>query len=343
MGMDGQCGFRNGNGVPSNTPCDGGEDCTAPGESCLGLSLADMDAYTAFIETVNFPPNPFRNPDNTFPPTIPVPNQNGSSTPVNGNPLNGQTAFVSTNPALDAGVFSCDFCHALPTGTTNDLFDGNLEGESQDFKIPHLRNMYEKVGFNVIRAGLQSGDATTNNTNKQMKKGFGFIHDGAVSLTEFLAAPVFQSNTTQERDLFAFMLAFPTESAPAIGRQQHVDNANKNQAPVTTLINALIAQAELGACDLIVKGSLGGVKKGYAYNASSDVFVADSVLDADISESALRGSVGGADVITYTAVPPGAGRRFGIDRDRDGFRDRDEAAAATDPASPNSNAWGYQP
>ena len=106
---------------------------------------------------------------------------------------------------------------SLPTGTTNNLFNGNAEGESQDFKIPHLRNMYEKVGFNVIRPSLQSGNGNNIGLTDQ-KRGFGFIHDGSVSLTEFLAAPVFTSTTQQERDLFAFMMAFATETVPGVGR-----------------------------------------------------------------------------------------------------------------------------
>src|SRR5207248_2319588 len=152
------------------------------------------------------------NPEGTMPTAITVPSQSGGGATATGNPNNGASAF--SNLLLDANAFSCARCHALPEGASRALFNGNLEGESQDFKIPHLRNMYEKIGFDVIRPNLQSGNATNIGLPTQ-KKGFGFIHDGSVSLTEFLAAPVFTSTTQQERDLFAFMLAFPTESAPA--------------------------------------------------------------------------------------------------------------------------------
>ena len=131
------------------------------------------------------------------------------------------TSMAAPSPATPA---TC--CRpARPTTCST----ATLEGESQDFKIPHLRNMYEKVGFDVIRPNLPSGDANNIGLTDQ-KRGFGFIHDGAVSLTEFLAASVFTSTTQQERDLFAFMLAFPTETVPAVGRQQTVTSANKNNA-----------------------------------------------------------------------------------------------------------------
>jgi hypothetical protein len=201
--------------------------------------------------------------------------------------------------------------------------------------------MYEKVGFDVIRPNLQSGNASNSGTVTQ-KKGFGFIHDGAVSLTEFLAAPVFTSTTQQERDLFAFLLAFPTETVPAIGRQVTVTQANKGDATVTATINTLVAQAETG-CDLIAKGVVGGVAKGWVYDPSTDTFEPDSLLEAPVSEAALRGGIGANDVVTYTGVPPGAGVRLGIDRDRDTFRDRTETALGTDPADPNSNPWRWTP
>jgi hypothetical protein len=288
-----------------------------------------MDAFTDFIMTVNYPPNPYRNLDDTMPASLTVPSQSGGGATATGNPNTGRDLFINTN--LDGGVFTCNTCHALPVGTTTNLFNGNLENETQDFKIPQLRNMYEKVGFNVIRPNLTSGNAANIGTSTQ-KKGFGFIHDGAVSLTEFLAAPVFQSTTQQERDLFAFMLAFPTESAPAIGRQVTVTPANKNDSTVTSTIATLVAQAELPTCDLIVRGVVGGVAKGWVYDPSTDTFEPDSLLEAPVSESALRSSLAGADVVTYTGVPPGSGVRLGIDRDRDTFRDRTETFLGTDPA-----------
>jgi YVTN family beta-propeller protein len=332
MGMQGTCSG-------SGAVCNGNAGCPS-GQLCRGLSTADMDAYTAFIMTVNFPPNPFRNVDNSLPASITVPAQTGGGATASGNPGNGANIFVNLN--LDGGVFSCNLCHTLPTGASGNLFNGGLEGETQDFKIPHLRNMYEKVGFNVIRPGLLSGNANNIGLPTQ-KRGFGFIHDGAVSLTEFLASNVFTSTTQQELDLFAFMLAFPTESVAAIGQQVTVTAANKNDGTVVSTIATLVGQAETPNADLIAKGVVGGVAKGWVYDAGSNLFVADSLSEAPASESALRAAIGAADVITFTGVPPGAGVRLGIDRDRDGWLDRSETFVGTDAASPNSNPWQWQP
>jgi YVTN family beta-propeller protein len=304
------------------------------------LSGADMDAFTDFIMTVKYPPNPFRNLDNTMPATISVPAQTGGGAFANGNPTTGQTLFTNNN--LDANVFTCNQCHLLPTGTTNNLFNGTADGESQDFKIPQMRNMYEKVGFNVIRPQLQSGNGSNIGLTDQ-KRGFGFLHDGSVSLTEFIAAGVFTSTTQQERDLFAFSMAFPTETRPAVGGQQTVNSTNKNDGAVIATINTLIAQAEAFACDVIVKGTIGGTAKGYAYDRNANNFVPDQLSEAAVTEAALRASVQAGDVIVYAGVPRGAGTRMGIDRDRDTWPDRSEVALGYDAADPNSNPWEFAP
>lgn len=321
MGMDGFCSV-------SLASCEENTDCPT-GETCLGLSPTDMDDYTDFINTVKLPPNPFRNLNNTMPNSIAVPTGTG-------NPIAGQNGF--TNNLFDAGAISCNGCHLLPTGTTNGLFNGQLEGETQDFKIPHLRNMYEKVGFDVIRPGLQGGDGNNVAATAQ-KKGFGFIHDGAVSLFEFLNASVFQMTTQQRLDVFAFMLAFPTETRPCVGHQETITNANKNDAPTAARIDTMVAQAEAGSCDVIAKGVLGAVAKGYVYDEASNLMTPDTFAEAPVSEDALRTSVTGADVVTFTGVPNGAGVRLGIDRDRDTFLDRVETTDGHDPADPHSNPW----
>ena len=137
----------------------------------------------------------------------------------------GNNIFVNQN--LDGGVFSCNHCHALPdrhhrpTSSTATSRARPRTSRSRTCATCTRRSASTSSGPN-----LQSGNATNIGLPTQ-KKGFGFIHDGSVSLTEFLAASVFTSTTQQERDLFAFMLAFPTESVPAIGRQ--VDGDRRQQ------------------------------------------------------------------------------------------------------------------
>jgi hypothetical protein len=206
-----------------------------------------------------------------------------------------------------------------------------------------MRNMYEKVGFDVIRPNLQTGNATNSDTNIGLpvqKRGFGFLHDGSVSLTEFLAASVFTSTTQEELDMFAFMLAFPTESKPAVGNQITVTSVSTclSGGSVTVAIN----RAALGDCDLTVDGIVGAQAKGYLYNPGTSSFEPDSVVESPLSRSALCNSLASGDVLTFLCVPPGSGERMGIDRDRDTWPDRTEATLGYDPANPNSNPWEFE-
>jgi YVTN family beta-propeller protein len=300
------------------------------------LTSAEMDAYADFIMTVRFPPNPFRNLDDTLPASLTVPSKAGGGATTTGNPAAGANTF--SNVSTD-GPFTCALCHALPTGTTTHLI-GLLGFEDQDLKIPHLRNMYEKVGFATIRLGIQSANPANAGLAAQ-KSGFGFVHDGTQSLVEFLAVPQFTLNDTQERDLFAFMIAFPTETVPAVGRQVAVTAANKNAGGTISTIATLLAQANASRCDVIAKGTLGGTAKGWVWDRTVAAFVPDSLLEQPIGESALRASVAGGDVVIYTGVPLGSGMRLGIDQDRDGWLDRTELALGMDPADPHRNPWQW--
>ena len=268
------------------------------------LSSADMQAYNDFIMTVAYPPNPNQRLDR------------GYSVLAD----SGRVEFESR--PHDGGQ-PCAFCHALPTGTNRLIIPSVLLQESQDFKVPQLRNMYQKSGF-AQASGPQ-------------KRGFGFIHDGSVdNLVNFLRAPVFQFPDTMARyEIQAFLLSFDTGTAPSVGREVTVNGANKNLPGITSLLDSLYAQAELNNCDLVAHGWIGGVMKGFWYQ-SGRTFLSDYDPEGSIPADTLRSWAANGGEITYLGVPPGSGKRMGIDRDRDGYRDRWELALGSDPANPVS-------
>ncbi len=284
------------------------------------LSATDMQKYTDFIMTVVYPPNPNQNLDRTYP-TAPLGQPSAER---------GRFEFV-TNPH-DGGL-RCQDCHQsqpnneffeVAPGMLGILIPGPALQESQAFKVPHLRNMYEKTGF-ADAPGAQ-------------KRGFGFVHDGNVDdLLDFLRAPVFQfpGGDPQRRDVEAFLHAFDTGMAPAVGYQVTVDAVNKNVPIVVARIDTLMDQADAGNIDLVVKGIVGGIPRGYLY-AGGGLFESDREREGTIAEAALRASAGAGAELTYTGVPPGNGPRIGIDRDGDTFRDREEIDAGSNPADPAS-------
>ncbi len=275
------------------------------------LSAAEMQAFTDFILTVRYPPNPIRALDD-----VPTTAQ-------------GVGENIYLNASSD-GEATCNTCHQLPLGG-----DGlsSFEGEVQEFKIAHLRNAYQKVGMFGIGPGLPNA---TGNLGPQVR-GFGFLHDGAIpTVFAFLSAQVFNLNDTQQQQLEAFVLAFDTGLKPSVGQQVSATSTTFADATVIARIDALIARDDAAHCDLVVKGVLGGEQRGAVY-AGGNNFRTDRASEALIDKTTLRNLAAtvGQD-LTYTCVPPGSGQRIGIDRDEDTFLDRSEIDAGSDPADPGS-------
>src|SRR6059036_1371152 len=102
-------------------------------------------------------------------------------------------------------------------------------------------------------------------------------------------------------------------------------------------VDLLIQRATAGECDLVVKGVLNNVQRGWLLDKATGKFQSDRTGDAEVIDADLRRQVATAgQELTYTCVPPGSGVRIGIDRDEDGFPDRTEIEQGSDPADPNS-------
>jgi len=105
---------------------------------------------------------------------------------------------------------------------------------------------------------------------------------------------------------------------------------------VTSRVDLLEARAALGECDVVVKGIKDGLARGWVRLANG-TFASDRIAEPALNEAQMRGvaTAAGQD-LTFSCVPPGSGNRIGIDRDEDGFLDRDELDDGKDPADPAS-------
>ncbi len=269
------------------------------------LTAPKMQAFTDFVLTLEYPPNPIKA-------------LNNSSTSAQ---LAGATFF--SNTVVDGGALTCVSCHALPFGGGG---NSSFEGEPQEFKIAHLRNGYAKVGMFPV-AGNQV-------------RGFGFLHDGAVpTIATFLTAPVFTfaagaAGTTQRANLEQSSLATDTGLRPIVGQQVSATPTTFADANVITRIQLLIDRDNANDCELVVKGVAAGIARGYLF-VGSDNFQPDRASDALINKTTLRNQAAAAgQELTYTCVPPGSGTRSALDRDEDGRFDRNELDAGFDPGDP---------
>src|SRR5262249_30290601 len=156
-------------------------------------------------------------------------------------------------------------------------------------------------------------------------RGFGFLHDGSVDrLFHFHRANLFDLTETEAIQMEQFMMAFDTDFAPIVGQQ--ITLTSTSPAVVGQRIALLIARAAQNECDLVVKGNLNGVERGWVRQASG-MFKSDRASDVLLTDAQLRGQVAAAQQErTYTCVPFGSGTRIGIDRDLDGCLNFDDGA-----------------
>ena len=269
------------------------------------LPEADMQKFTDFVLQILPPPNPVRGIDNE----------------LTALEQTGRDAYLMNN--VD-GPLSCEFCHRLDPiqGFFGTGGGENNEGEPQNFKIPHLRNMYAKIGMFGM---LQNPDGSNDGHKGDQIRGFGFLHDGIIdTLLHFVEANAFSLTPAEEEALEAFQLAFDTDVAPAVGQQVTLDAGNG--AVVDPRIDVLIDSAgdafdsfALGGtvteCDLVVKGSVGGMPRGWRYDPVGALFHDD--VGGSLDDASLRLLASSEGPLTYTCVPPGSGVRAGINRDRD--------------------------
>jgi YVTN family beta-propeller protein len=274
-----------------------------------------MNNLQGFVTSMLTSPGPTRNLDNSFPTT----SFNG------GNAQNGFQLFQTGALFAQIGVTDCVDCHVLPTGKRGTIIqDINVEG-NQEMVIPHLRNMHEKTRYTP-----EAGTTV---------RGFGFLHDGAFPdlFSYFTDFPVFTFNNDTERiDVEAFMHAFGSGTThPAVGAQFTMDGTN-GQARVDSLVT-LANQSRIG---LIAKGRDGsGQHRGWVLNPGG--WAADRTGEPPKTLAQLVAGIGPGTEITFTAVIFGEQVRLGIDRDEDGFRDRDEIDVGADPEDPNSTPLDF--
>ena len=298
-----------------------------------GLSATDMETYRQFALGMRYPPNFYRNLDDSLPTQfeIPFPADNHGTAPTYiSNPFRGLNTVFDTFPT-DANQ-PCKACHAHPFGAgggqlggvtpqeptlpiTAALFNGNADqSPHSDLKIPHLRNMVDKPG---LFFGTQANPF-------DVKTGFGFVHDGSVpNLLTFLSINVFNLTATDVLDLTGFLLHFPTETKPSVGRnftcpQGPPPQAGCDEASLTTLTSAPRLIGDLSNanrhCELTATALSGGRVKSYRFSGGN--WLSDVPTDPAISTATLRTNAEGP--ITFLCATIGSGLRLGGDRDEDG-------------------------
>jgi len=288
------------------------------------LTDDEMAKFEAFLATIHFGSNPFRGRDNSLPEHL-----------GNGDPRHGREVFMTTRVdgrptdserlGIDQFVggrplVSCNRCHEVPTGTNHHIVPGVLLIEPQAMKVPQLRNVFEKTGF--------------DKTSKSNNRGYGVVHDGPFnSVEEFLSIDVFHFGDNDlgaqnRRDVSAFVMAFGTETHPAVGwsvtlrpTQGLVSAAAENAAMQSNVVSQaaieeMLKLADDGWVGLIVRDRPGASPVTYAYVGGGQ-FRSGEPADngAQVTTAVLRGAVTVGHERTWTVVPLGSAERLAAGRE----------------------------
>ena len=259
------------------------------------LAESDMQAFTDFAMALKMPPNPVRALDNS----------RASAEQA------GRNIFFNNNGITLLG--SCNHCHTLDANAGRFGTGGLMTFEgfriSENFKVPQLRNVYQKLGMFGF-----SGDASAA-TGPQIR-GFGFSNDGSIdTLDTFLRDPVFNfpaPAATTRAQVIAFVMAMDSDLAPVVGQQLswRPGSGADVEARLSLLKQQALIAAPGPACDLVVRGGIDGVSHTGLFRNDGSWLMRTG---AQLTEAALRALAAPSQPLTYTCLPPGSGRRVALD------------------------------
>jgi len=275
-----------------------------------GLDADQMQAFTDYVLQLYYPPNPIRSLDNV----------------LSAQEQSGKDFFFRPS--------SCGDCH--PLEPENGFFGGNgfmsPGAETQDFKVPHLRNVYQKVGMFAQSGSTYIAPGAIPRLGPQVR-GFGYLSDGGLGTTILEIAPKstvfshgfqlpFDDPDKARTDIIAYINAFDSNLKPIVGQQVTLGTAS-NGDDVIARLNLMVAQAAMGNAELVAKLRIGDQPRGAVFQNGK--FVLDRAGAKTMTLAELRRVASGAGhEITFTAVPPGSGWRMGVDQDEDGVLDSED-------------------
>jgi len=260
-------------------------------------SAPDLDALAAYLLSLRHHPNPNRNLDRSLPSVF-----------GGGNPIRGRDLYN------DHPKSHCVTCHALPTGSDENIDLMAEVGSSQPLKTVPLRTVYQRSRFDG-RAGA------VNVT------GYGLLHDGTgfqLPRAHFYVLDAL--DTLQElADVTAFLMCFDTGTAPVVGHSVTLAHPAAPTDSQSLRLDTLEAQAAVTATsDLIVRGRLRGRWGQWLFEPVSRTYIGTGTTTPGLTREEMVAALTGGDALTFLGVPPAQGARLGFDRDQDSRPDSDE-------------------
>ncbi|MEC7584469.1 MAG: hypothetical protein VYE77_09135 [Planctomycetota bacterium] len=262
------------------------------------LSSTDMAAFTNFIESVHFPPNPNQYRDGRLP-----------TEPRGESPEDGYRFFqIQTFASNQTQGALCIDCHPLWQSSTFKVMDSVALGEAQPFDVPGLKGIYKR---------LPERDANGSST-----AGFGVVHDGSRTDVVDMHNRTLSHLYDGPDKIQAFLEHFDTGIPPSVGLQQTMDAANLGTPEVRGAWDLLESEARLGRIDLVLRGRIGGLPAGFLYDPQVLAYQSHLPGVAPASRGDIEQLIAsGTGQLTFMGTVQGQGTRIALDRDDDGVLD----------------------
>ena len=284
------------------------------------LPEQDFSDLEAFVESLAWPANPTQEADRSL-----TPDQ-----------AEGRDLF-RTFPSNPNGT--CAICHREPFGTSGELLRIEVAGMlPEGLVVPQLRGAYERSG-DLHDLGL-GGPPISD-------LGFGVSHDGSHgSILRFIEDfGSFAFDNSQAQKVTAYLENLDTGLAPSSATQFTLDPTAAATGSSSEL-EALLADARAGWCDVVVTGGLsnfgGGLEPlSIVYDPRQDLFQLPFASASVPAALILAYGAATNSELLVNGVPPGMGRRLALDPDADQLLTGDEYAASTDPLIADTDGDGF--
>lgn len=236
--------------------------------------------------------------------------------------------------------------------------EGFLPSETNDLPA-HQRDQVRGFGFlhdgatdmlfNFLKGGVfDDGETDCSNVNTGLNENLDASHG-----CNFNVGNVGIPDDQIRQSLVDFLMESDSDLAPVVGQQVTINKdsgtASLNRFNLllersltpfkSKVMQEVLARGgdsrPLTECELIAQGQVNGEYRSYLFDGTQ--FTSDKASEAAISEiDLLTLAHAGTNSLTFSCVPPGSGEQMALDKDLDGYLNRDELLLGSNPADPYS-------
>lgn len=260
------------------------------------LPGVQMDLVAAYLDKLRHHPNPHLKLDRNLPEEV-----------QGGNPTDGIAVFTLFDN-------HCSACHSLPSGTSNNIDIPSSVGSFQPLKDAPLRTTYHRLNLNPTPGARSLSGFGMGSDGSLHELPIG--HPYSLHILDDIDRPL-EVREKEKRDLAAFILAFDTGTAPAIGRSISFHSNESSHPGKLGQLSTLESQASLGIYSevgVIAHGLIDGQRRSFHFDPETSRYQPDLSSGEPLSKNALLGSLNSGDALTFTGVPVGKTRLLSTDR-----------------------------